>query len=187
MSAAGDGGVRPTRHLVVDDVEGELDVLVVAGRRLAKWLRADDHAVALAQRPLEPLEAVHVERSFGLLHLEYGCHVLLCLRLEDEIVRVEQDRLALETRLPQEFLDLAAPWDAVEDEALVAVERFLQVDVRLLDDVDRRTVQSQLVRLVVAPVAHGVARTRRDEEDGGEPFSRLERLDSSGSTGEPAG
>ena len=115
-AASGNRGVRLPRHLVADDVVRDLDVRVVSRRSLAKRLRADEDAVALAQRPLEALEAVDVERALGFVHLEQRRDVLAGLGLEHEVVGVEETRLSLLAR-PRGSARSAAPGHAVKDEA----------------------------------------------------------------------
>ena len=130
----GAGGIRNDAH-----------ALVVAQRVPPERLGGDGHAVAEAQRLAMTREAIVLTR--GVRDIGIGG------RLEDEVVRVEDDAAVERARALDEASERDVEWNAMQDDAAVVACHGTQVDLIDHRNVDRCPEEPELLGSVLAAVA----------------------------------
>ncbi len=107
----------------------------MAARVLREGLGRYDRGVARLKRPLVSLELLDLLSPFRLGPVLKDRKMVDQVRLEDQVVRTENDDAAARSSALEESRDAFCPRDAIEHERLVVIDCCAEVDIAGSDDV----------------------------------------------------
>ena len=109
------------------------------------------------------MEPIEEEQPFGFGHLlEWGGGG--CVRIEHEIVDIEDQALPAFVRTLDEARDCRAPGDPMKYEAFVSIDELERIDLSVKPYVGGAARESECFPLMVAAIALGVSRETRHKE-----------------------
>jgi len=152
---------RERRH-----VRSDGSVLAVLSSPPSERLRARYDRVTALERPAVSMQPFLVEPRLLFREILERCDIAQRIDVKHEIVRVEHDLLPGLARAAPQLFHVRAPSNSMKHHELVALECLEQVSFAVADDRRGSASKPDLLRLVLAPVAHRDLRRPRYEKDG---------------------